>query len=88
VGLRRGDWSRRARPARDDLRNAAGKAALQVLAVAVLGALLTQLPDDDNADRERATQDQQQCRQDKYDRLVEATNTVGPLPIYLEAAGG
>src|SRR5258708_16443146 len=69
---------------RDGLWNEAGKAALQVLTVAVLGAVLKQLADGYKAERERAAQGQR-FRQDKYDRLVEATNALRPVPIYVQA---
>jgi hypothetical protein len=62
----------------------AGKAALQVFTVAVLGTVLKLLADHYQDEQERLAQDAR-FRQDKYDRLVEATNALRRVPILIDA---
>jgi hypothetical protein len=68
----------------DELWKEAGKAALQVLTVAVLGAVLKLLADHYKDEQERLAKDAS-FRQDKYDRLVEATNALRRVPILIDA---
>jgi hypothetical protein len=69
---------------RNALWTEAGKAALQVLTVAVLGAVIKLLSDAYQRERERLARDWA-FRQDKYDRLVEATNALRRVPILVDA---
>jgi hypothetical protein len=68
----------------NELVKEAAKAALQVLTVAVLGGVLKLLADHYKEEQERLAQDAR-FRQDKYDRLVEATNALRRVPILLDA---
>lgn len=68
----------------DELLKEAGKAALQVLTVAVLGTVLKLLVDHYKGEQERLARDAR-FRQDKYDRLVEATNTLRRVPFLIKA---
>ena len=74
----------RSGPNRDELWMEAGKAALQVFTVAVLGTVLKLLADHYKDEQERLAQDAR-FRQDKYDRLVEATNALRRVPILIDA---
>jgi hypothetical protein len=74
----------RSGPNRDVLWMEAGKAALQVFTVAVLGTVLKLLADHYKDEQERLAQDAR-FRQDKYDRLVEATNALRRVPILIDA---
>ena len=69
---------------RDELWKEAGKAALLVVTVAVLGTVLTLLADNYTDEQERLARDAR-FRQDQYDRLVEATNTLRRVPILIKA---
>jgi hypothetical protein len=68
----------------DELLKEAGKAALQVLTVAVLGTVLKLLADHYKDRQERLAQ-HARFRLDKYDRLVEATNALRRVPILINA---
>src|SRR5919106_4102147 len=61
-----------------------GKGFIQVLAIGVLGTALKLLVDHYQAQRDRRDQ-RQQFRQDKYDRLVDATNRLRKVPILINA---
>lgn len=74
----------RSGPDGNELWKEAGKAALQVLTVAVLGTVLKLLADHYRDEQERLAQDAR-FRQDKYDRLVEATNMLRGVPILIKA---
>jgi hypothetical protein len=79
----------------NELLKEAGKAALQVLTVAVLGTVLKLLVDHYRDEQEQRAQDARheqerlaraaRFRQDKYDRLVEATNALRRVPILIDA---
>jgi hypothetical protein len=69
---------------RDELWKEAGKAALPVVTVAVLGAVLKLLADHYKDEQEHLARDAR-FRQDQYDRLVEATNTLRRVPILIKA---
>jgi hypothetical protein len=68
----------------NELVKEAAKAALQVLTVAVLGGVLKLLADHYKEEQERLAQDAR-FRQDKYDRLVDATNALRRVPILIDA---
>jgi heme exporter protein D len=64
---------------RASLRGELGKAAIQVIVVAVIGTVLKLLVDRHQALAQRAEQDQR-FRQEKYDRLVGVTNDLRRAP--------
>ena len=80
---------------RDELVLELGKGLIQLLVVVVLGVALKLLVDRYQDEQQRAEQQQQrrqakedqnrQFRQDKYDRLVQATNELRRVPILINA---
>lgn len=69
---------------RDDLRSELAKGLIQLIVVVVFGAALKLLVDHYQAEQQRAAQNRQ-FRQDKYDRLVQATNQLRRVWILIDA---